>query len=68
MATANTFYAQFQAGDGTVTGNRFLGVLGAGWVKTALLANEHAQGQLVQGNQFDQNRFHRIRLSPLLAL
>lgn len=46
-----------------VTSDGFLGVLGAGGIKTALLTDQQAQGELVQGNQLDQQSFQHGQCS-----
>lgn len=54
------------AADHAVSGNGFLGVLRTGWIETALLTDEQAQGKLIQGNKLDEDSLeHRIILYGL---
>ena len=55
VATGNAAHPEFDSLNRSVMGDGFFGVLRTGRVKTTLLTDEHAQGQLIESNEFDQN-------------
>jgi hypothetical protein len=52
VTTANALCAQTNTFDRSVPIDSFLGVLRAGGIKAALIANKQAQAELIQGYKF----------------
>jgi len=57
VAVADSTNAESGSFNDAVSFDCFPSVLGAGWIESALLSDQHAQGELIKRDEFDEDRF-----------